>query len=86
MKRTIFSIVLMLAATAGFAQKSERTERLEKHLYFLASDSLHGREAGSEDNNLVRAYILEQWNEIGLEPLDQYSLQALLNKLSAYYS
>ncbi len=69
MRRTIFSIVLMLAATAGFAQKSERTERLEKHLYFLASDSLHGREAGSEDNNLVRAYILEQWNEIGLEPL-----------------
>lgn len=69
MKKTILAIACIMIAATTFAQKSERTERLEKHLYFLASDTLNGRKAGSADNDIVRAYILEQWNEIGIEPL-----------------
>ena len=68
MKKVIFSLACILAFSFANAQDADRKARLEKHLYYLASDSLHGREAGSEDGVKARAYILEQWNEMGLEP------------------
>jgi hypothetical protein len=68
MKKTIFSLACFIAFSLVQAQESGQRARLEKHLYYLASDSLHGREAGSEDGAKARAYILEQWNEIGIEP------------------
>ena len=68
MKKVILSLACILAFSFAHAQDADRKARLEKHLYYLASDSLHGREAGSEDGIKARAYILEQWNEIGLEP------------------
>lgn len=68
MKKLIFSLAIIMAFPFANAQNAERRARLEKHLYYLASDSLHGREAGSEDGVKARAYILEQWNEIGIEP------------------
>ena len=64
--------ILLFACTMAFpfvnAQDTNLRTRLEKHLYYLASDSLHGRKAGSEDGIKARAYIMEQWKEIGLEP------------------
>ena len=68
MKKTIFSLACFIAFSLVQAQESGQRARLEKHLYYLASDSLHGREAGSEDGAKARAYILAQWNEIGIEP------------------
>lgn len=68
MKKVIFSLAIIMAFQFAHAQDTDRRARLEKHLYYLASDSLHGREAGSEDGVKARAYILEQWNEIGIEP------------------
>jgi hypothetical protein len=68
MKKVILSLACIMAFSFANAQDADRKARLEKHLYYLASDSLHGREAGSEDGVKARAYILEQWNEIGLEP------------------
>ena len=68
MKKAIFSLVCIMAFTLVQAQDTDRKERLQKHLYYLASDSLHGRKAGSEDGAKARAYILDQWNEIGIEP------------------
>ena len=68
MKKVIFSLACIMAFTLVQAQDADRKARLQKHLYYLASDSLHGREAGSEDGAKARAYILEQWNEIGIEP------------------
>lgn len=68
MKKTIFFIAGIMAITLVCAQNPDRKARLEKHLYYLASDSLHGREAGSEDGIKARAYILDQWKEIGIEP------------------
>ena len=68
MKKLIFSLAIIMAFPFAHAQDADRRARLEKHLYYLASDSLHGREAGSEDGVKARAYILEQWNEIGIEP------------------
>jgi len=68
MKKLIFSLAIIMAFPFANAQNTDRRARLEKHLYYLASDSLHGRMAGSEDGAKARAYILEQWNEIGMEP------------------
>ena len=68
MKKLIFSLAIIMAFPFANAQDTDRRARLEKHLYYLASDSLHGREAGSEDGVKARAYILEQWNDMGLEP------------------
>ena len=68
MKKLIFSLAIIMAFQFANAQDTDRRARLEKHLYFLASDSLHGRDAGSEDGVKARAYILEEWNRMGLEP------------------
>lgn len=68
MKKTLLSIVCVMAFAVAGAQETDRRTRLENHLYYLASDSLHGRKAGSEDAAKARAYILEQWKEMGLEP------------------
>ena len=68
MKKTILFLAGILALSLVKAQNTDLKARLEKHLYYLASDSLHGREAGSMDGVVARAYILEQWNEIGIEP------------------
>lgn len=68
MKKLIFSLAIIMAFPFANAQNAERRARLEKHLYYLASDSLHGREAGSEDGVKARAYILNEWNQMGLEP------------------
>lgn len=68
MKRVFVTLVCIMALSMAVAQKTDRRTRLENHLYYLASDSLHGRMAGSEDGAKARAYILKQWNEIGIEP------------------
>ena len=68
MKRTIISLALIMAFGLAGAQDTGRRARLEKHLYYLASDSLHGRKAGTEDAAKARTYILEQWKEIGIKP------------------
>ena len=68
MKKIIFSLICIMAVSMAVAQDTDCKTRLENHLYYLASDSLHGRKAGSEDGAKARAYILDQWNEIGIEP------------------
>ncbi|MBP5647400.1 MAG: M28 family peptidase [Bacteroidaceae bacterium] len=68
MKKAIILIACIMMFPIVNAQDTGRRSRLEKHLYYLASDSLHGRKAGSEDGAKVRAYILEQWKGIGIEP------------------
>ena len=68
MKKVFVTLVCIITFSLVCAQNTDRRTRLENHLYYLASDSLHGREAGSEDGIKARAYILGQWNEMGLEP------------------
>jgi len=43
-------------------------ERLEQHVYTLASDAMRGRRAGSEDARMAAEYIANQFEEIGIEP------------------
>ncbi|HSL88301.1 MAG TPA: M20/M25/M40 family metallo-hydrolase [Ignavibacteriaceae bacterium] len=44
-------------------------EALQQHLTFLASDSLKGRAAGTDENLIASLYIAEKFREAGLQPL-----------------
>ena len=66
MKKTTLILFALLALSSTFAQTQQ--ERLTKHVYYLASDSLRGRKAGSEDAAKAAAYIVGQFEEIGLQP------------------
>ncbi|MDR1783533.1 MAG: M28 family peptidase, partial [Dysgonamonadaceae bacterium] len=61
---------LLAFIAIAFAAKGQNTlvERLQKHVSVLADDSLRGRKAGSADSRKTADYIIEQWQEIGIEP------------------
>jgi Peptidase family M28 len=44
-------------------------KRLKKHVYYLASDSLHGRETGTQYELMAASYIKNEFMEIGLKPM-----------------
>lgn len=65
-------IALLLFATimCGIIQgQDSQRQRLEQHLFTLASDSLRGREAGTDDGRRAAEYIMRQWKQMGLNPL-----------------
>lgn len=59
--------LLLLLSSMAYAQ-SPQQERLTKHVYFLASDSLRGRNAGSDDADKAAKYIVQQFEAMGVEP------------------
>lgn len=67
MKKLAILIVAAMICGVVNGQESQRL-RLEKHLYTLASDSLRGREAGTEDGMKAANYIISQWQQMGLKP------------------
>lgn len=66
-KATIVAAMLMLICGTVHAQ-SVQQQRLTNHVYFLASDSLRGRDAGSTEAAKAAAYIAQQFEGIGIEP------------------
>lgn len=72
MKKTI--ILYLLIPFAVSAQQvfnfsdSAVENRLKKDLYFLASDSLKGREAGTVNEIKARDYIINEFQKAGLAP------------------
>ena len=70
MKKIILYVGLGLffVSSVAYAQES-LTDRLTRHVYTLAADSLMGREAGSSFAKKAADYIEKQWKEIGLQPL-----------------
>lgn len=49
-------------------ETSTPIDRMMEHVYVLASDSLKGREAGTQDEIKARDYIVDQLKEMGLKP------------------
>jgi hypothetical protein len=49
--------------------KSIKDCQLKKHLTYLASDSLKGRDTGSEGQKLAAKYIAKHFNDNGLSPI-----------------
>lgn len=65
-----FILLLAFTLTGGVAAMAQtRSERLAEYVYYFASDSLRGREAGSADAAKARDYIVERYKECGLKPL-----------------
>lgn len=65
-KPILILLALLLPCTALMAQTQQ--QRLEKHLYYLASDSLQGRRAGTDDGRKAAAYIENEYRQMGLQP------------------
>ncbi len=65
-KKVLLIGLLILFFFSGHAQ-SIRTSNLIKHLNYLASDELQGRKTGTEGSAMARAYILEEFEKMGLE-------------------
>ena len=64
----LFGLVLLLLLGGMAYAQSPQQERLTKHVYFLASDSLRGRNAGSDDADKAAKYIVQQFEAMGVEP------------------
>ena len=70
MKKILFFVILLSAGFVGRAQThdvSPLQARLKNHVYFLASDSLRGREAGSVDAKKAAFYVRDEFEAIGLQ-------------------
>lgn len=65
-RKGVFFVMALLAWGGLFAQTQQ--ERLTRHVYTLANDTLCGRKAGSEDAAKAAAYIVRQFEEIGIQP------------------
>ncbi|MBP5218092.1 MAG: M28 family peptidase [Bacteroidales bacterium] len=65
MKRIILAAALLLSLAAG---AQTRQERLTGHVYYLASDELQGRKAGTEFARMAADYIIGHYSQIGLKP------------------
>ena len=65
--KKIASIILLAALCAPIFGQT-RQERLTEHVYYFASDSLKGRAAGSEDAAKAAAYIVDEYESMGLKP------------------
>lgn len=64
------------ATTSGWSQEKEKIEseinqaELEKHIRFLASDEMQGRETGSPELAIAARYIAEFFRAHGIEPVE----------------
>lgn len=73
--KKLFTIIIILTyfIPFSFSQGQENQKnRLEKHVYYLAADSLNGRKAGSIDNKKAAEYIRNEFNQIGLKTEIQF--------------
>ena len=63
------AIICVLFCSFWFANaQNTTTGNLKQHVFTLASDSLKGRKAGSEESTRAARYIVEQWQAIGIKP------------------
>ncbi|MBR1833892.1 MAG: M20/M25/M40 family metallo-hydrolase [Bacteroidales bacterium] len=85
-KFTIIIAVCTVLTCSFAAQGQTQRQRLERHVYTLASDSLQGREAGSPNAEKARQYIEKEWRAMGLKPLwgDSYRMPFKLYSADGY--
>lgn len=80
MKKIItLAFFVLIFVPDTFAQTTLK-ERLEKHVYALASDEMRGRKPGTIYSRMAAEYIINQWQEIGIEPFFDNSYVQPFNK------
>ena len=71
-KLIIVPILALCFALPAHAQEQvvskESVRRMEKDLYFLASDSLKGRLPGTKESDVARDFIQKRLSEFAIEP------------------
>ncbi len=75
MKRILSVLLLLTTLWGGSTLAQSQQQRLEKHVYYLAADSLNGRKAGSADARKAMRYIEQEYLDLGLRPLWGESLR-----------
>lgn len=65
--KTLCSL-LALFCSFSFVHADERSDRLQQHVKYLASEELEGRAPGTKGNVLAAEYIKDQFKKIGLIP------------------
>ncbi|MDB5257169.1 MAG: yfbL [Chitinophagaceae bacterium] len=79
---TLFFLLILQASLCTQAQiplKDEASNyaqyitpaQLKQHVYILASDSMEGRETGKQGQYKAAAYLVQQFKEIGLKPINK---------------
>lgn len=68
--KKIFFLCLLAMSSAFFseAQTTISSEKLKKHITYLASDKLEGRGTGSIGEQKAAKYIAKQFKKVGLKP------------------
>lgn len=80
LKRVLPTIIIVLFTTISINAVSQdadkvTVEELKQHIYFLASDSLEGREPGTEGGKIAGEYIRDNFISAGLKPIGDDGFQ-----------
>lgn len=65
-RRYLLVILFLAVGLSGFSQIRE--DLLKKHIYYLASDKMQGRETGSKQVEKAAKYVEKQFKKYGLQP------------------
>jgi hypothetical protein len=69
MRKALITILLLATTEAQQAVDLIRADVMKAQMYFLASDDLQGRNAGSHEGRIVADYIASEFMQLGLEPV-----------------
>jgi hypothetical protein len=72
-REALVTILLLTTAEAQRAVDLIRAEVMKAQMYFLASDDLQGRNAGSHEGHIAADYIASEFMRLGLEPVGDAS-------------
>lgn len=94
MKKTFYYVLGLLVGFNAYAQSSRQTYEatitesdLKKHLTYIASDELEGRDTGSEGQKKAAEYIINHLKEWGLQPIvNTPAGKSYLQKFNLYQS
>ncbi len=85
-KLLLLLLLILKCFIFSFGQANVSTEKLKKHISYLASDKLEGRGTGSKGELKAAKYIAKQFKKIGLKPagtegtyFHKYSFKKLSN-------
>ncbi|MEP0775365.1 MAG: hypothetical protein HRF46_13510, partial [Acidobacteriota bacterium] len=68
-RKPVVLLAALLAAGAAAAAQSPSLERLRADVYFLASDALEGRRAGTPGAAIAATFVAERFRALGLTPV-----------------